>query len=105
MNACFQNFDNFLLFIASYYFTAYYALLRYDFFVCDSNFVAFRITFSTRLFGFLSILFQVIPKYVQHYPQYLILHLNFIVVKTSLLKEKVFLQLYWNYSVAVYVKL
>lgn len=41
--------------------------------------------FSTRLL-FLSILFQAILKYVQHYQQYLIFLLNFIVVKTKLLK-------------------
>lgn len=35
---------------------------------------------------FLSILFQAILKCVQHYQQYLIFLLNFIVVKTKLLK-------------------
>lgn len=47
--------------------------------------MAFKITFSTRLL-LLSILFQAILKYVQHYQQYLIFLLNFIVVKTNLLK-------------------
>lgn len=41
--------------------------------------------FSTHLL-FLSIFFQAILKYVQHYQQYLIFLLNFIVVKTKLLK-------------------
>lgn len=56
-----------------------------DFFFCISNIVAFKITFSICLL-FLSILFQVILKYVQHYQQYLLFLLNFIVVKTKLLK-------------------
>lgn len=57
---------------------------------------------------FLSILFQVILKYVQHYQQYLIFLLNFIVVKTNLLKNSTFvffLQLYWDFSVGVHVTL
>lgn len=89
INACFQCFDHFccLLIVIILQPNMLYCCMI---FWCDSNFVAFRITFSTHLSGFLSILFQVIPKYVQHYPQYLILHLNFIVVKTGLLKESLF---------------
>lgn len=60
-------------------------LYGFFFFFCISNIVAFKITFSTCLL-FLSILFQVILKYVQHYQQYLLFLLNFIVVKTELLK-------------------
>lgn len=55
------------------------------FFFCISNTVAFRITFPAHLL-LLSILFQAILKYVQHYQQYLIFLLNSIVAKMMLLK-------------------
>lgn len=69
-----------------------------DFFVFPTLWLS-RSHFQRLLF--LSILFQVILKYVQHYQQYLIFLLNFIVVKTNLLKNSTFvffLQLYWDFS-------
>lgn len=59
-----------------------YCCMDFNFFFCISNIVAFKITFSTHLL-FLSIFFQAILKYVQHYQQYLIFLLKFIVVKQS----------------------
>lgn len=76
-----------------------------DFFVFPTLWLS-RSHFQRLLF--LSILFQVILKYVQHYQQYLIFLLNFIVVKTNLLKNSTFvffLQLYWGFSVGVHVTL
>lgn len=55
--------------------------MDFKFFFCISNIVAFKITFSTHLI-FVHF-FQAILKYVQHYPQYLIFLLKFIVVKQS----------------------
>lgn len=56
--------------------------MDFNFFFGISNIVAFKITFLTHLL-FLSIFFQAILKYVQHYQQYLIFLLKFIVVKQS----------------------
>lgn len=62
-----------------------------DFFVFPTLWLS-RSHFQRLLF--LSILFQVILKYVQHYQQYLIFLLNFIVVKTNLLKNSTFFFFY-----------
>ena len=56
-----------------------------DFFFVFPALWLLKITFSTRLL-LLSALFRAILKYVQRYQHYLIFPLNFVVVKTKLLK-------------------